>query len=111
MDHSNLPPAAKLAALIEAGRAANPNLKQCRNAYFIEGSACALGFACLGTGLVSHADMMARGGAFLDESENPLMPWASAALRQGVAFLNDRGAPLSEILQSLREGAFEELPA
>ena len=47
MNTHDLPPAAKLAALIEAGRAANPDIPQGLGNFYHQGRACALGYAAL----------------------------------------------------------------
>lgn len=110
MNTNDLPPAAKLAALIEAGRAANPDLKHGRlNLLNVEqDSACALGFAALALG-VTREDLVhrqiTRGYAAL----NKAFPFT---LVDRVWRVNDRQkASLDEIIASLREGELAKVAA
>lgn len=108
MDQSNLPPAAKLAALIEAGRAANPDLKQGTGEMLCRNKACALGFAAFAIGLGREQ----MGGPFtpyarLDKAIGDL----SGNLTNRVYRANDNGATLDEIILSLREGELAKVEA
>lgn len=107
MDQSNLPPAAKLAVLIEAGRAANPDLKQGSGTLYnaFRQEACALGFACLATG-TARGDL---GGWWTSNAQRHLdMPWS---ICNGVMALNDFAGSLDEIILSLREGELAKAEA
>lgn len=106
MNTNDLPPAARLAVLIEAGRAANPDLEHGVRALIHEGRACALGFALLGAGCARN-EMNPRKmpqylGLYMPGScphGDPDMP-----LTWRVALMNDAGASLQDICQELREG-------
>ena len=105
MNTNDLPPAAKLAALIEAGRAANPDVKHGRGNLFYGGEACALGFAALGKG-VSRGTLSGRALA------SALLPEYPSSLRCAVMVRNDfAGASLDDIIRSLREGELAKVPA
>lgn len=112
MNTNDLPPAARLAALIEAGRAAHPNLKHSKGLGMGEETACALEFACLGAGLGRPR--------FTSEAARRLglefryaygMPGHQHNLAEQVVWDNDHGKSLDEILQSLREGELAKLAA
>lgn len=105
MNTNDLPPAAKLAALIEAGCAANPDLAHGRSVLLNERTACAIGFACLGNGypreIVSEHIF---GFGFLPEE--------CARLAADVMRMNDVDhASLEEICTSLREGELAKVRA
>jgi hypothetical protein len=108
MNTNDLPPAAKLAALIEAGRAANPDIEQGKGSLRpTPVSACALGFAALALGMPRNCCMDEAA-----EKADPLFVSAGFiggyrrgnGLIEGVFLLNDRGASVAEIVRSLREG-------
>src|SRR5688572_28946699 len=101
MNTNDLPPAAKLAALIEAGRAANPDLKQNHDTGIAleEGGTCALGFACLASGISREV----LGGGFFLTTEAVRHLELADALAEGVYRANDQGASLAENCLSLRE--------
>jgi hypothetical protein len=111
MDHGNLPPAAKLAALIEAGRAANPQMHQCQGAWFDDkGGACAMGFAAMGAGVgrnvVGNYALMNRFFGIVGVRSDRWMGFSSPITR-----MNDNGASLAEICASLREGELAKVAA
>jgi hypothetical protein len=104
MNTHDLPPAAKLAALIEAGRAANPDMKQRFGGMTIYGNTtCALGFAALGAGIprdrIAPTNEFFSVFAFADNLWSP------------VARMNDAGSTLDEIIHSLREGELAKVSA
>ena len=105
MDQSALPPAAKLAALIEAGRAANSDLKHGAGTRAARRGgqryACAMGFAGLGMG-IPFDDLQ-----FNERLSNAFPQW----LRFCVADENDCGASLEAICLSLREGELAKVTA
>lgn len=111
MNTNDLPPAAKLAALIEAGRAANPDLKQGRGSWYDAGkrAACAMGFASLGCG-VNRKDIVSLGA-------EPLICAIGISAEDWFRFcspitrMNDTGASLDEIILSLREGELAQVSA
>jgi hypothetical protein len=106
MNINDLPPAAKLAALIEAGRAANPDLKLGHGRLYdpCKQEACALGYACLGAGIARN--QVQQWGTAIR-----LLPEFSWDFQMAVATQNDRGATLDEIIQSLREGELAKVSA
>lgn len=106
MNANDLPPAAKLAALIEAGRAANPDLKHGHNVLLYNGAACALGFACLGVG----APRERINGYSIGPIQTFLADFAGP-LTDAVIAKNDGGASLDGIILSLREGELAKAPA
>lgn len=108
MNTNDLPPAAKLAALIEAGRAANPDLKQGRGELLRpeRHEACALGFACLALG-ASRASILNFDFGFVDLEER----YGFKGLVDFVYKINDGGASLDEICASLREGELAKVAA
>lgn len=109
MNTNDLPPTAKLAALIEAGRAANPDIGHGTNNYFDGKNACAIGFATLACGVdrkditrrMRHPDVMAAVGF----KENQV------SLFNRVEFENDAGMSLDDICKSLREGELATVAA
>jgi hypothetical protein len=106
MNINDLPPAAKLAALIEAGRAANPDLKHGRGAAYSadRSEACALGFAAFGAGV-------SREGAAWTTLDR-IMPELTRALAYKVIAANDEGVmTLDQIIHSLREGELAKVSA
>lgn len=107
MNTNDLPPAARLAALIEAGRAAHPEMWQCRfRRISLDGrAACALGFAQLGDGFPANDEAIhgTRGFQWLGM-------WPGA-LRTAIANANNNGATLDEICASLREGELAKVAA
>jgi hypothetical protein len=110
MDQSALPPAARLAALIEAGAAANPDLRHGRHDFYNhkKKSACALGFAAFAAG----AERSAMGIASFPTVERALgMGWAVDNLLGQVSGMNDCGFSIFEICRSLREGELAKVPA
>ena len=116
MDQSNLPPAAKLAALIEAGRAANPDLKQGRGLLLRDDAACGIGFAALAIGMprdylraVPPHESAPYTGVARAVGVEPT-PHGSELTAQ-VARMNDCGASLDEICASLREGELAKVSA
>lgn len=115
MNTNDLPPAAKLAALIEAGRAAHPELKHGRGSYLRGGEACALGFAALACGVQQQS--LIDSYPFTDDLvKTPFIKHIGMTYRTGnllglVADHNDCGETLEEICQSLREGELAKLPA
>jgi hypothetical protein len=117
MNTNDLPPAAKLAALIEAGRAANPDLAHGRGHFYSssEGSACALGFAALGAGVARIKIDFDGAGESADTVEGalglPIRLFSSDALTGRVARMNDEGETIDEILFSLREGELAKVSA
>jgi hypothetical protein len=104
MNTNDLPPAAKLAALIEAGRAANPDLKHGMGAYLQDGAACAIGFATLACG-VSRSDISRtiRDGRLMEAFPGISNPRQWQIFNR-VEFMNDGGATLEQITRELREG-------
>jgi hypothetical protein len=116
MNTNDLPPAAKLAVLIEAGRAANPDLKHGQGTLLERGAACAMGFAALGAGLSRaaidctdptldkvHAAYALIGKA-LDLHEEGHEPQVLKTWVWGrVIRPNDNGLSLEDICRSLRE--------
>jgi hypothetical protein len=105
MNTNDLPPAAKLAALIEAGVAANPDLSQGKVFPLMGDRACALGFACLASGM--PRGLVEKIGT--DEAYMSLGLSMFAAERIWKA--NDRGDSLAEICASLREGELAQADA
>lgn len=116
MNTNDLPPAAKLACLIETGAAANPDLTQ-GIASLLEGKkACAIGFAALAAG-ASRKDLLSqRSAAVAKVFDVPYVDVLAPLGNQGtiyqrVIFLNDKGASLNDICRSLREGELAKVPA
>lgn len=105
MDLANLPPAAKLAALIEAGRAANPHIRHGRGHLLHNGAACAIGFAGLALGVEKGIEeAVARSIG---------MEWHEYVFRLGVHVVrvNDCGNSIESICRSLREGELAKVTA
>ena len=109
MNTNDLPPAAKLAALIETGRAANPDIRHGRTTMFRDGAACAIGFAALGAG-VSRTDLL-PGTITRDRLVSralglgiEISPRRGNLLWETMMF-NDTGVTLEAVCCSLREGA------
>lgn len=106
MNPNDLPPAARLAALIEAGRAANPDIKHGIGHYFhpTEHQACAIGFAAMAkTG--SRNPYAVSNGAMKIEDE------FGNTMRFHIVKMNDGGATIEEICRSLREGELATVAA
>jgi hypothetical protein len=110
MNTNDLPPAARLAALIDAGRAAHPEIRHGNDGGLTPDcdSGCALAFACLGMGLSKQTLFSSafRTGAavnFLRIDDD---------LADGVVYMNDAArASLDDICKSLREGELAKIPA
>jgi hypothetical protein len=105
MNTNDLPPAARLASLIETGKAAHPDIAHGQGRLIHGGRACALGFACLAAGwtrekLEADANAGATGYDFLVAVTG--LPYFHGVRDVWVA--NDRGASLEEICRALREG-------
>ena len=115
MNTNDLPPAAKLAALIEAGVAANPGIQQGRSAIWKNGKACAIGFALLGSGMtgkdLSAACNSARVMQSISERLGLQTSPCTASLYWSVALMNDDGAPIEKICTALRDGQLAAIPA
>jgi hypothetical protein len=116
MNANDLPPAAKLAALIEAGRAANPDLKHGRGQYLevrYGTGACALGFALLATGMKREVLAFRSDDSITDDAFKTHlgMVFLSNNLLGQVADKNDFGLSLDEIILSLREGELAKVAA
>ncbi len=112
MNTNDLPPAARLAALIEAGRAANPGLRKNSRDDGIDflcgRCACAIGFALLGAG-VSRKAVRRMGTMITDAAEALGLP---PSFCSRVAYFSDtRATSLDEVVHSLREGELAKLPA
>lgn len=106
MNTNDLPPAAKLAVLIEAGAAANPDLRLDGRGFFSEEEkrACALSFAALANGAQrSDYSAVVVGIAALGLRIDLSIAVQCAAMLEG--------ATVAGICQSLREGALAKLPA
>lgn len=108
MNTNDLPPAARLAALIEAGRAANPDLAHGRGTLLTEKSACALGFAGLGAG-VSRETLRDPNGNYVALAKALGTKYAALSVCAKTVYgetmrRNDRGATLADICRELREG-------
>lgn len=106
MNANDLPLAQKLAALMEAGRAAHPNVSHVRGVWGDgQTQGCAMTFAALGAGL---SDLRARG---LVERLAETMGATAAELEmlaRQVVYMNDhRAASMDEIIAAVRE---ERLP-
>lgn len=110
MNTNDLPPAARLAALIEAGRAAYPNVGHGKGSYYFHGLACALGFAALGAG-AKPSDLEASPiGSQVAFEKFTGLEFRWTGLCGEVACANDDGATLDYICHSLREGRLAEIP-
>lgn len=105
MNANDLPPAARLACLIEAGVAANPDLKQGRHDFLVEDGACVLGFACLGAGLSRRQVERLEGfNEAADALNVPFKMWDPGSLLKRVATMNDEGWAIAGIVNDLRVG-------
>ena len=100
MNTNDIPLAAKLAVLIEAGRAANPDLRQGQCALLVDKWACALGFACLGNGK-TRDEVAALGGMSWKAIYSAIGIFDDGLIRS-VWTANDRGASLDKIVRDLR---------
>ena len=109
MDANDLPLAARLACLIEAGRAANPDLKQGYGDMLTGNEACAMGLACLGGG-ANREDVANKNFPALQKATG-LQQVAGGVLVNKIICMNDRGASLDEIILSLREGELAKVSA
>jgi hypothetical protein len=113
MNTNDLPPAAKLAALIEAGVAANPDIAHSDRitAPLYGNQACALGYACLGAG-ADRDELRERSYIVVETLLGLPVTFAkSADLSWRVMTLNDGGASIPEICASLREGELAKVAA
>jgi hypothetical protein len=114
MNTNDLPPAARLAALIEAGRAANPDIKHGQCTLFKEKEACAIGFAMLGSG-VSRESLpdfsTAMAACHLGFKHRKEVIFTPRTLTEQVVRMNDSGASLRAICKALREGDLAKVPA
>lgn len=120
MNTNDLPPAARLACLIEAGRAANPDLKHGQGSPYesVTGAACALGFAALAAGLTRpeidcsyrlgskqvHAAYARIGSVLGIHAEGELPQVLARWVWDRVIRPNDNDYSIEEICHSLREG-------
>lgn len=112
MNTNDLPPAAKLAVLIEAGRAANPNVGRSVYAFARRGvkglnGGCALCMALLGAGVSQKTIHDGCGYVLVKERLSEFSPnllWA-------VEKLNFEVDSFDEIILSLREGELAKVPA
>jgi hypothetical protein len=107
---NDLPPAAKLAALIEAGRAANRDLyRSTECGPFLDGcEACAMGFAALGAG-VTREELRSLKRNTIDLAERLGF---SVSLCSRTAYFNDYSAEsLDQVIHSLREGELAKVTA
>lgn len=115
MNTNDLPPAAKLAVLIEAGRAANPDLKHSACYREHEGSrmvaCCSMTMAALGAGVprgemeraLSASELIGKALQIGSPFESEL--WLDTSLANGSA------SSFDEIILSLREGELAKVPA
>lgn len=112
MNTNDLPPAARLASLIEAGRAAHPRVNhgQGRAIDPDSNSACAIGFAAMSVGASPHSFLMTSDAASKAGLVYDGVLGESMVSR--VVRMNDREPKpsLDEICQSLREGELSKLP-
>lgn len=111
MNANDLPASARLAVLIEAGRAANPDLKHGR-AHLLndDGEACALGFACLAAG-ATRETIRLRPYCIEDILGMPMLPRRGNLLWR-IAMFNDReGSTIDGVVHALREGELAKVPA
>lgn len=108
MNTNDLPPAARVAMLIEAGRAANPTVAHGRKQIWDPEtrSACALGFACLGAGI----DITVGGYRYTADAVHELhLPFH---LSNEIWSMNDRlNVTLEDLCHSLREGRLAKITA
>jgi hypothetical protein len=112
MNTHDLPPAAKLAALIEAGRAANPDLKQNKGELLRRGRACAMGFAALAAGAAREELDWDLVGPDSDVTAKRLLGDLYELGRHSVIPMNDDdNKSIEEIIQSLREGELAKVSA
>lgn len=113
MNTNDLPPAARLAVLIEAGRAANPGIAHGKNEFYDDGKACALGFAALATGV--QREQLARASIgrwrIVELAIGIQVEPMTQTLAARVMGMNDSGASLESICQSLREGELAKVSA
>lgn len=109
-------PAQRLAALIEAGVAANPDLKPegGRVVCLERHTACALGYAMLAAGASREELNFPTDGVYRAGKRVLGMPisfFSSATLTGAIATAFDDGASLPEICESLRSGELSKIPA
>jgi hypothetical protein len=105
MNTNDLPPAARLAALMEAGRAAYPDLGFDGSVYFVRRPmwcGCALAFAALGAGAPATWPAV---GEHIDALPFP------KRLKAEVERMAREVSSVEEIILSLREGALAKIPA
>lgn len=110
----DITPAARLAALIEAGIAANPDLKQGVDSLLVDDAACAIGFAALGAGATREQlrSPVRWSNAEVAIGFLPCFAWAPAdALGWLVIYMNDEGRSLHAICESLRSGELSKVTA
>ncbi len=96
----------KLAALIEIGRATNPDAKHIRNWGDGKTSGCAMTFAAMGAGFSAL-----RGGELADKLADILNAnygEVHALMGKVISMNDDARAPLEDIVKALREGKFPE---
>lgn len=107
MNTNDLPPAARLAVLIEAGAVANPHLHLDGRGYYdpkFDKRACALCFATLGNGAAPNSYEDVVGG--IDKLGISLeLKGAVECMAMG------HGMTIREICRSLREGELAKVPA
>lgn len=108
MNTNDLPVTQKLAALIEAGRVAHPNVEQCRGALWRNGRACAMGFAALGAGMNpgSAEDITSKLAEILGVSWRDVNDLAFHVVR-----MNDSDrASIDQIVEALRTNTLPQPP-
>lgn len=112
-NQSDLPPAARLACLIEAGVAANPDLVHGTGRFLFGNEACALGYAALAAGADRKTLVLHSGGFAEVERVLGCKPTCSGDdLASLVMQANDmKRWPLCTIIESLREGELAKVPA
>lgn len=115
MNTNDLPLAQKLAALMEAGRAAHPNVRHVRGAWGDgKDKGCAMTYALLGAGLNPEGILngsLGTGVLVRDELAKVLGvdPLEVTAIMERVIPMNDdTGASLDEIIEAVRTGNFPE---
>jgi hypothetical protein len=111
MNTNDLPVAEKLAALIEAGSVSNPGIKHGVGSLARGKMACAMGYALLAVGAKGLEHRSAH-----DFGENELAPILgiskdeARALAKRVAYMNDHGAELKDIIEAIRKDTLPKVP-
>lgn len=109
MNTNDLPLAQQLAALMEAGRACNPNVEHVRRSWGDgKRAGCAMTFAALGAGVT---EINGNGMGYRIAKAIGADPGEVVALMERVIHMNDsQRATMDEIIAAVRDGTLPEVP-